>query len=58
MEVVVAAGIAVVVGVAAAVAGAVADTSPLGCPGCTSAEAGAAAAAHLCSDQSGASWTV
>lgn len=57
MEVVVAAGIAVVVGVAAAVAVAVADTSPLGCPGCTSAEAGAAAA-HLCSDQSGASWTV
>lgn len=55
---VVAAGIAVVVGVAAAVAGAVADTSPRGCPGCTSAEAGAAAAAHLCSDQSGASWTV
>lgn len=54
---VVAAGIAVVVGVAAAVAVAVADTSPLGCPGCTSAEAGAAAA-HLCSDQSGASWTV
>lgn len=54
---VVAAGIAVVVGVAAAVAGAVADTSPRGCPGCTSAEAGAAAA-HLCLDQSGASWTV